>query len=122
MPTGEQSPKLKRRDEDPKRMQTVIHNINTVIKPTFNDRFGERRLTLFNLVTLPECQRKGIGAELFKWGVQKAQNEGLAITLTSSVFARKLYESFGLREVASIHTQIEGEEDFLVIPALVKQF
>ncbi|OCK74599.1 acyl-CoA N-acyltransferase [Lepidopterella palustris CBS 459.81] len=59
-------------------------------------------LMLDTLSTLPEHQRRGAGSMILKWGVEKADEMGVEMYLTSSSMARPLYERWGFEVVREL--------------------
>ncbi|KAJ9648699.1 hypothetical protein H2199_000612 [Coniosporium tulheliwenetii] len=70
---------------------------------------GSPYVHLAVLAVSPHCQRRGIGAKLIKWGLERAQKEldgGVPVTLESSPKGYGLYRKMGFVQVARI--SIEG--------------
>ena len=59
-------------------------------------------VTLHFLVTLPEHQRRGIGAMHLQWGLQKADEMRLPLYLEASPMGKPLYQKMGFEEVCPI--------------------
>lgn len=53
------------------------------------------RWHLHNFCVNPKFQRRGIGAQLMAWGLQKGAEEKVPVTLNSSVIAEPLYRKLG---------------------------
>lgn len=71
------------------------------------------------LGTLPEYERRGAGSKLTQWGLNRARQEHVPITLFSSPRAVTLYKKLGFREVGTVHVQVDGESEFMEFPGMV---
>ncbi len=85
----------------------------------FGPELGKRRLILQSLVVDLAYHGHRIGRALVEWGLQKAQEEGLAAHLTSSPIGRRLYGMVGFQEVGIVKVKVEGEDEVVTIPAMV---
>lgn len=83
-----------------------------------SERYGKRHLFLGEMVVHPDFQRRGYGKILMQWGIEKAKQQRWAITAFASAPGRRLYESFGMREIGSFRTQVEGEDEYIDNPIL----
>ncbi|PMD45735.1 hypothetical protein L207DRAFT_420211 [Hyaloscypha variabilis F] len=111
---------LNRRDASPVRMQQFRKTISKAKEEWFDNRFGESQMCLTTLATHPEYMRRGAGSALCEWGIRKAVAENLkAVTLFSSPMGKRLYTKLGFRQVGLVHTQVEGEEEFLEFPGMI---
>lgn len=54
------------------------------------------------IVTAPEYRRRGAAGLLVRWGLDKADEDGVEIYLEASVAGRPMYEKFGLRVLKTI--------------------
>ncbi|KAK1811872.1 hypothetical protein LTR12_013770 [Friedmanniomyces endolithicus] len=61
------------------------------------------------LATDPKYQGQGAGSQLMRWGLERADQEGVEAYLEASPDAVRLYEHFGFREAARTDTWIENE-------------
>lgn len=61
------------------------------------------------LATAPKFQGQGIGSALIKWGLDRADAEGVEAYLEASPQALRLYEKLGFREAGRLDTWIENE-------------
>ncbi|CAI7591194.1 unnamed protein product [Penicillium glandicola] len=50
----------------------------------------------------PSCQGKGVGSKLLKWGLTRADAEGMEVYLSASPAGKLLYAKYGFREVDTI--------------------
>ncbi|KAH6848082.1 hypothetical protein B0I37DRAFT_310697 [Chaetomium sp. MPI-CAGE-AT-0009] len=72
------------------------------------------------LLTHPRRQRRGAGTALASWGIAQARALGVPTTVFASPMGLALYRRLGFREVGRFRVQLDGEPDFLEIPALVR--
>ncbi|KAK4031153.1 putative N-acetyltransferase ycf52-like protein, partial [Parachaetomium inaequale] len=70
------------------------------------------------LLTHPSHQRRGAGTALALWGVEQARALGAYTTVFASPMGLSLYRRLGFREVGRFRVQLEGEGEFVEIPAL----
>jgi ribosomal protein S18 acetylase RimI-like enzyme len=47
---------------------------------------------------LPECQGRGIGTALTKWGMEEARKRGIEAVMEASVMGRKVYKKLGFEQ------------------------
>ena len=86
----------------------------------FDDKYGaDKHIYLSLLNTHSDYQGRGAGKALCQWGLEKAKREGWTVTLFSSPMGKRLYSKLGFRDVGSFRTQVEGEAEWLDIPAMV---
>ena len=100
-------------------MEAFLSSIIQSKKVHFNSVYGENQLSLMLLGTRPEYQQLGAGTALVEWGMQKAREQGLALTLFSSPQGMGLYRKLGFVEIANCHVQLDGEQECLDMPMLV---
>lgn len=110
-----------RRDANPARTEAVLSGIIRSSKAHFNSVYGANQLSLMLLGTRPEYQQLGAGTALVEWGMQKAREQGLVLTLFSSRQGLGLYRKLGFVEIANCHVQLDGEQECLDMPMLVFQ-
>jgi len=81
---------------------------NTVAASTYFDPLGDH-WHLYTLGVVPERQRKGVGSLLLRWGLERAREEGLPVSLISSEEGRKLYAKYGFKVVHWDRLAVENE-------------
>jgi ribosomal protein S18 acetylase RimI-like enzyme len=108
-----------RLDANKARVEAVSSGIIQSSKVHFNSAYGKDQLSLILLGTRVEYQRLGAATALVEWGMQKAREEGLALTLFSSQQALSLYRKLGFVEIANCHVQLDGDEEYLDLPMMV---
>ncbi|KAK4102455.1 acyl-CoA N-acyltransferase [Parathielavia hyrcaniae] len=70
------------------------------------------------LLCHPSHQRRGAGTALAQWGIDQARRAGVHTTVFASPMGLRLYRRLGFREVGRFRVQLEGEGEFVEIPAL----
>jgi GNAT superfamily N-acetyltransferase len=110
-----------RRDANTARINAFVSGIIQSSQVHFNSAYGKNQLSLILLGTRPEYQKLGAGTALVEWGMQKAREQGLAITLFSSPQGMGLYRRLGFVEIANLHVQLDGEQECLDLPMMVFQ-
>ena len=98
-----------KRDADPKRMMVFEESLEKARTHYFKQVCGVNRMLLRLLVTHPDYQRRGAGGKLVKWGIEKAKEDNLAITLFASSTGGHLYRKLGFRGLGVIKIQVDGE-------------
>jgi ribosomal protein S18 acetylase RimI-like enzyme len=103
-----------RRDAHHARMTQFRSDMNRAKKEILEKRYGDKELYLGLLACHPDYQGRGAGRELLRWGLEKADEEGLDVTLMTALNgpASPFYKRFGFVEVESFRTQLEGEEEY----------
>jgi GNAT superfamily N-acetyltransferase len=109
---------MSRRDVDPVRNAKFRDAAMATKKDLFVDKYGDKDFWLGLLVCHPDYQRRGAGKKLVTWGLDKARDEGLTITIFASPMGRLLYTHLGFREVDKFVVQVEGEEEILEVLAM----
>ena len=85
----------------------------------FDSRYGHEQLNLMILATHPDYRRQGAGSKLLGWGIQEAKTKKVGITLFSSPMGLPLYRKNGFAEVGLIPVQVQGENEYVELPAMV---
>ena len=65
---------------------------------------------LHNLFVDPKYQRKGVGGALLRWGLRRAQEEGVGVGLTTSFMGKALYVREGFEVLGAMETPVGKEE------------
>ena len=84
----------------------------------FDKRFGERQIYLGVLCIDPDYQGCGIGAKLLQWGIDRAKQEKVGISLFASPRGRDLYLKMGFKDGGLSRAQVEGEEEYVEFPGM----
>jgi len=66
----------------------------------------EKHFVLMNLVTAPSFRRKGAASQLVRWGLERADREGVIVVLDSSPHGLPLYKTLGFVEVDRIELDL----------------
>jgi GNAT superfamily N-acetyltransferase len=86
----------------------------------FDSRYRKRgHMFLKILLCHPDYQRRGAGRALTEWGINEARRLGLNTTVFASPMGYRLYRKLGFRQIGRFRVQLDGEEAFLEIPALL---
>ncbi|KAL2265844.1 hypothetical protein VTJ83DRAFT_6944 [Remersonia thermophila] len=105
---------------------------NATRQAAFRTTLAEQRTKLFDeryrslgghvflklLMTHPLWRGRGAGTALAKWGVERARELGVHATVFASPMGLRLYRKLGFREVGSFRVELEGDGEFVEIPAL----
>lgn len=68
---------------------------------------GKKHMLMATLVVHPEYQRMGIGHELLRWGLAKADEEQVECWIDASPFGLGLYKKFGWEEVGYVEMDLK---------------
>ncbi|KAK0739986.1 hypothetical protein B0T18DRAFT_352009, partial [Schizothecium vesticola] len=85
----------------------------------FDTRYPRGHVFLKILLCHPSFQRRGAGRALTEWGIDEARRRRLNTTVFASPMGFELYRKLGFREIGRFKVQLEGEDVFLEIPAMV---
>jgi len=85
----------------------------------FDAHYTRGHMFLKMLLCHPDYQRLGAGRALTCWGIDQGRRLGLNTTVFASPMGLHLYQKLGFREIGRFRVQLEGEDVFLEIPALV---
>lgn len=117
--TPSSAPSTERRDANPSRVQKYAQEFTKAKQHFFEHPYGQHNLYLSILACHPSYQRRGIGRQLVRWGLEKAKLENLDMTVFGSPMGSLLYRSVGFREVGKFRVQVDGEEEYLDTLAMV---
>jgi GNAT superfamily N-acetyltransferase len=84
----------------------------------FDTKFGKAQLGLVQLATDPDYMRNGAGTKQVRYGQERAESEGLAVTVLAGPRAEKLYKGLGFEELGIVTVQAMGEDEVIKFPAL----
>ncbi|KAM0794788.1 hypothetical protein BDR22DRAFT_826599 [Usnea florida] len=107
--TSEAGSSEQRRDADRKKLRVFEESLEKARTHYFKQVYGENRMQLRLLVTHPDYQRRGAGEQLVKWGIEKAKEDNLAVTLFAGSTGGHLYRKLGFRGLGVIKIQVDGE-------------
>lgn len=102
------------RSVDVEALKSFRENYPTHLSKTFSGEYEEHWHLQF-LAVDPKWQRNGIGQMLVRWGLERAQEEGIHAGLESSLAGCPMYLKLGFQEFARFHTPKAG----LTFPALI---
>jgi GNAT superfamily N-acetyltransferase len=84
---------------DPLRQKIFIDAITAAEKHHLGPQWGTTRLELADCAADPTYHRRGAGTTLLEYGIAKAREANVPITLTASPMGRQLYLRFGFKEL-----------------------
>lgn len=109
---------LPKRDRNQKHLD-AYRNAGTKIRQKFILTHGINRIQLQILATHPDYQRRGFGTALCEWGMKRAKNDDIAVTLIASgPVGFKLYTHLQFRDLGIQIVQAPGEEEKLTVHAM----
>lgn len=75
---------------------------------------GERKHWYLELLaTKPNWQGKGAAGKLVRWGLEKADADGLETYIEASPDGKPIYEHFGFKEIERLIVDLKGKENDL---------
>ncbi|KAF2452931.1 hypothetical protein BDY21DRAFT_147503 [Lineolata rhizophorae] len=80
---------------------------------------GDRQVHLLVLTIHRDCQRHSAGAKLRQWGMDISKDLKVPATPFSSPGGQKLYAYMGFEYLGSVTVQTEGENEKLLISAMI---
>lgn len=102
---------------------------NQVVADCFGkyfEKYAEKQVHLWLMVTRPEWRRRGAGTMLMRWGMENERvldhKERWPITAFASPMGKLLYEHLGFDELATECIQIDGEEEKLTFSVMEQPF
>lgn len=104
------------------RMQAFRTQCTTSKREFFDRPYSSRgvgHMFLKILLCHPDYQRRGAGCALTRWGIEQAARHGLDTTVFASPMGLALYKKLGFEEVGRFRVQVDGDDEYLEIPALV---
>jgi GNAT superfamily N-acetyltransferase len=122
IPLQDHSPQPRHRDANPIRKKAFKTACATAKAEYFDNRYTNGHMFLKLLVCHPGHRRRGAGTALVKWGTTKAAQWRLNTTLLASPMGETLYTTLGFVQLGRFRVEVEGETDFLDIPAMVFTF
>ncbi|PQE31125.1 gnat family protein [Rutstroemia sp. NJR-2017a WRK4] len=78
-----------------------------------NERKWRKHYYLELIATHPDWQGKGAAGKLIRWGLERADKEGVECYLEASPRGKEIYEHFGFEERGRLVVPVEGREDFV---------
>jgi len=62
------------------------------------------------IATRPDCQGKGAAGKLLRWGLERADQQGVEAYLEASPAGKPIYEHFGFKEVERLVVDLDGRD------------
>lgn len=119
MATVAQAGGAQRRDVAPARQAAFRATAKRVVERFFDSVYGDRQIHLQILGVHPDHWRRGVGSKLVRWGMDKAEEEEMPLTLLAGSVGFHLYSSLGFRQVGSTVFQVPGEAEAIDAKAMV---
>ncbi|KAK4214195.1 putative N-acetyltransferase ycf52-like protein [Rhypophila decipiens] len=107
------------------RMQAFRTQCATSKQQFFDQPYKSRgvgHMFLKILLCHPAYQRRGAGSALTRWGIDQAAKHRLDTTVFASPMGLELYKKLGFEEVGRFRVQVDGDDEYLEIPALVLEW
>ncbi|KAL4780649.1 hypothetical protein BJX76DRAFT_37863 [Aspergillus varians] len=100
-----------RRDGNPARMDAFRDAAVETMDTYFNALYGMKQIHLQILGTHPDYHRQGHARTLCEWGMQKAREDDVALTLIASPMGKLLYTELGFRLAGSGVIEVPGDPE-----------
>jgi predicted acetyltransferase len=84
----------------------------------FDSIYGPIQLSLAQLATHPDYQRRGAASMMMAWGIARAEEEKWPITVFGGAASYKLYVAFGFKTLVTVTTQVLDEEEKIEFPGM----
>ncbi|KAK2135721.1 hypothetical protein NOF04DRAFT_1340832 [Fusarium oxysporum II5] len=108
-----------RRDANKKHMKAYAKALPAGLKKYFK-QFGSEQIPLWEVVTHPDFRRRGAASMICEWGQKEADKDGKSLSLLATPMGKGLYSKLGYRVLGSVVVQVVGEEERVVVDAMVK--
>ncbi|PQE06742.1 Acyl- N-acyltransferase protein [Rutstroemia sp. NJR-2017a BBW] len=107
---------------DEQELPTWPLGADTEVANHFFGTLGRRRVGIMSgrthyylelIATHPDFQGQGAAGKLIRWGLERADKEGVECYLEASPRGKEIYEYFGFEERGRLIVPVEGREDFV---------
>jgi GNAT superfamily N-acetyltransferase len=88
-------------------------------KRYFGSVYGDRIMHLRTLGTHPDYRRHGYGTELCDWGLSKAKDDDVVVSVTAGPIGLPLYTHLRFKDLGRIVIQLPGEEESVGFHAML---
>ncbi len=106
-----------RRDANKKHCLVYNEVIATCFKKYFQ-KYKEKQIHLWIVVTHPDFRRRGAGTMLTSWGIEAAEERDWPVTVFASPMGQLLYAYLNFEKIATEYIQAEGEEEKLTFSVM----
>ncbi|KAI8409325.1 hypothetical protein FOFC_09161, partial [Fusarium oxysporum] len=106
-------------DANKKHMEAYAKALPAGLKKYFK-RFGSEQIPLWEVVTHPDFRRRGAASMICEWGQKEADKDGKSLSLLATPMGKGLYSKLGYHVLGSVVVQVVGEEERVVVDAMVK--
>lgn len=86
-----------------------------------NDVYGDNQIHLQILGTHPDAMRRGFGSALCAWGMAKAREDGLVVSLLAGPKGYPLYTHLNFQALETVVVQVPDDEDNVFLTPMVFQ-
>ncbi|KAF7958124.1 hypothetical protein EAE96_003688 [Botrytis aclada] len=94
-------------------VEVANHFFGTLIERR-REIMGERKHWYLELIaTKPEFQGKGAAGKLMRWGLERADEDGVETYLEASPVGKEVYEHFEFEEKARLVVPVDGKSNFV---------
>ncbi len=108
-----------RKDVSPARAKAWEEIANVARVKLFETPWDPNRIHLLILRTIPAYQRRGYGAALCRWGMAKAKEAGVVVSLFGSQMGFRMYRAIGFRDLGAVVIRAPGEEESITVNAML---
>jgi predicted acetyltransferase len=100
-------------------MEVYAKTLPAGLKKYFK-KFGSEQIPLWEVVTHPDFRRRGAASMICEWGQKEANKDGKSLSLLATPMGKGLYLKLGYHVLGSVVVQVEGEEQRVVVDAMIK--
>ncbi len=87
----------------------------------FNDVYGDDQIHLQILGTHRDSMRRGFGSALCAWGMSKARDDGLVVSVLASPMGFFLYSQLNFQDLGTVVVHVPGDEKTVSLKPMVFQ-
>ncbi|KAF1986480.1 acyl-CoA N-acyltransferase [Aulographum hederae CBS 113979] len=118
--TPRTAPSVKRRrDGHAQRMQAWNKTTSWSKQRIFDDIYGTGHFHLQILATHPSYRKRGAATALCNVGLAAATRLNMVVSVFASPMGRRLYRQLGFCYVNEVRIQVEGEDQFVILTAML---
>ncbi|KAH7222290.1 hypothetical protein BKA60DRAFT_607486 [Fusarium oxysporum] len=96
------------------------HGINERCDANKKHKPSQLQIPLWEVVTHPDFRRRGAASMICEWGQKEADKDGKSLSLLATPMGKGLYSKLGYHVLGSVVVQVVGEEERVVVDAMVK--
>ena len=110
-----------RKDADTARLHIYRQRTTEAKESILRARYGDQHLNLVQVAVASQYQRRGVGKAMVNWGIERAREQQVPITLFATCTMMPWYESQGFKALDSVFIQAEDEDDHVVLAIMYKE-